>query len=237
MNAVPAIAAALLAGASAAYADDSAPTAAAGPPTVTVVGEATEDAKPDIASFTLSVEVEKPTAADAASEDARRAQAVIAGLTAAGVADKDISTTGLSLNPVWSSGSNRNVSGYQAINRLTVKAQPIDKVGPLIAAAVAAGAEYQSLGFDASDRAAREDALRVKAVENAAHRAELYARGAAMKLGPLRSIYADATTPIYRPLAEPMRAMAGAAPAPPPIAPGQITLSETVTASWGLTAQ
>lgn len=233
MNATPALAAALFVVATApALADDS---AAAAPPTVTVVGQAAEDAKPDIATFSLSVEVEKPVAADAADENARRAKAVIAGLTAAGVADKDLSTTGLSLNPVWSSNSPRAVSGYQAINRLTVKAQPIGKVGTLIAAAVANGADYQSLGFDLSDRAAHEDALRVKAVENAAHRAELYARGAAMKLGPLRSIRADAAAPIFRPMAEPMRAMAGGAPTPPPIAPGLITLSETVTATWALT--
>ena len=62
-------------------------------------------------------------------------------------------------------------------------------------------AEYQGLGFDVSDRAAREDALRPKAVESAppvAPRSTL--RGAAMKLGPLAGDPAPTRLqPAYRP--------------------------------------
>ena len=238
LNAVPALlAAALVFAAVAAAAEESAPGAAAAPPTVAVVGEASEDANPDVATVSLSIEVEKPTAAEASSENARRAEAVIAGLTVAGIAAKDIATVGLTLYPVWNSQSRpSSVSAYQAINRIAVRVQPIDKVGALIAEAVQNGGEYQGLSFDVSDREAREDALRAKAVENAAHRAELYARGAAMKLGPLQSIHADAAQPTFRPLMELARVGSGAAK-PPPIEPGLVTLTETVTASWALTPQ
>jgi uncharacterized protein YggE len=206
------------------------------PPTVAVVGQASEDAKPDLATVSLTIDVEKPTAAEASSENARRAGAVIAELKAAGVADKDIATVGLTLYPVWSSQSQpSSVSAYQAINRIAVRVQPIDKVGALIAQAVQNGAEYNGVGFDVSDREAREDALRSKAVENAAHRAELYARGAAMKLGPLQSIHADTAQPTFRPLMEAARSVAApGASTPPPIEPGLITLTETVSASWAL---
>jgi uncharacterized protein YggE len=238
MNAVPALlAAALVFAAVAAAADESAPGAAASPPTVAVVGQASEDAKPDVATVSLTIDVEKPTAAEASSENARRAEAVIAGLTAAGIATKDIATVGLTLYPVWNSQSQpSSVSAYQAVNRLSVRVQPIEKVGALIAQAVQNGAEYQGVSFDVSDREAREDALRVKAVENAAHRAELYARGAAMKLGPLQAIRADAAQPAYRPLKEFAHVGSGAS-TPPPIEPGLITLTETVTASWALAPQ
>ena len=85
MNAVPALVAAALAFAPfAAAAEESEPGAAGGPPTVAVSGQASEDVKPDIATVSLSIEVEKPTAAEAANENARRAEAVIAGLKAAG---------------------------------------------------------------------------------------------------------------------------------------------------------
>ena len=240
MNAVPALlSAALIFAPVAAAAEDSAPGAAGAPPTVAVVGQASEDAKPDIATVSLSIEVEKPTAAEATSENARRAEAVIAGLTAAGIAAKDVATVGLALYPVWNNPSQpRSVSAYQAINRLAVRAQPIEKVGALIAQAVQNGAEYQGVGFDVSDREAHEDALRTKAVENAARRAELYARGAAMKLGPLQAIRADAAQPVLRPLMEAARAVAvGGAPTPTPIEPGLITLTETVSASWALAPQ
>ncbi len=154
---------------------------------------------------------------------------MIAGLKGAGVADKDIATVGLSLYPVWNNqGQPRAVSAYQATNRIEVKVRPLDKAGALIAQAVQNGAAYQGLGFDLSDRAERQDALRGKAVENAAHRAELYARGGAMKLGPLQSIRADAAQSVIRPLMESVRAMpASGAPPPPPIEPGLITLTET----------
>ena len=240
MNAVPALlAAALIFTPVAAAAEDSAPGAAGAPPTVAVVGQASEDAKPDVATVILTIDVQKPTAAEAANENARRAEAVIAGLTAAGVAAKDIATVGLALYPVWNNqGQPRSVTAYQAINRLAVRAQPIEKVGALIAQAVQNGAEYQGVGFDVSDRAAREDALRTKAVENAARRAELYARGAAMKLGPLLAIRADAAQPAFRPLMEAARTVAApGASTPPPIEAGLITLTETVTASWALAPQ
>jgi uncharacterized protein YggE len=234
MNAAPALIAAALA---------LTPVAAAAEengPSVTVSGEASEDAKPDVAMVSLAIEVEKPTAAEAANENARRAEAVIAGLKAAGVDAKDIATVGLSIYPVWNSSQNqpRIVSGYQATNRIAVRVQPLDKAGALIAQALGNGADYQGLGFDVSDREAREDALRVKAVENAAHRAELYARGATMKLGPLQSIRADVAQPTFRPLMEAARAVgAPSASIPPPIEPGLVTLTETVSATWALAPQ
>ena len=237
MNAVPVpLAAALVFVAAAAAAEEPAPVAAGAPPTVAVVGQASEDAKPDVATISLSIEVEKPTVAEASNENARRAEAVVAGLKSAGIAAQDIATVGLSLYPVWDSqGQTRAVSAYQAINRIAVRVQPLDKAGALIAQAVQNGADYQGLSFDVADREAREDALRAKAVENAAHRAELYAHGAAMKLGPLQAIRADATQPAFRPLVELARGPVGSgAPKPPPIEPGLITLTETVSASWAL---
>jgi len=240
MNAVPTLlAAALTFVPVVAGAEESAPAAAGAPPIVAVVGQASEDAKPDVATVSLTIDVEKATAGEAANENARRAEAVIAGLTAAGVAAKDVATVGLTLYPVWNNQSQpRSVTAYQAINRLAVRAQPIEKVGALIAQAVQNGAEYQGVAFDVSDREAREDALRTKAVENAARRAELYARGASMKLGPLQTIRADATQPAFRPLMEAARAVgAPGASIPPPIEPGLITLTETVSASWTLAPQ
>ena len=239
MNAVPALLAAALAFAPVAVAaEENAPGATGAPPTVAVIGQATEEVKPDVATISLSIEVEKPTAAEASNENARHAEAVIAALSAAGVAAKDVATVGLTLYPVWNNQSQpRSVAAYQAVNRLAVRAQPIQKVGALIAQAVQNGAEYQGVGFDVADREARENALRTKSVENAARRAELYARGAAMKLGPLQSIRADAAQSVVRPLAEFARAAVGGAATPPPIEPGLITLTETVSATWALAPQ
>jgi len=195
------------------------------------------EAQPDVAWLSLTIRVQKPTAAEASSENARRATGAIAALTAAGVEARDIGTVGLAIDPVWSpQNSPRSVVAFEATNRLSVRVRAIDRAGPILAQAVTAGAEYDGVSFDLSDRDAREDALRGKAVENAAHRAALYAGGAAMKLGALQSIHADPSESGFRPMFAKTAALASAS-TPPPIEPGPITLSESVTGTWTLVAQ
>ena len=204
------------------------------PPSVTVVGEASDEAQPDVAWISLTVRDRKPTAAEAANDNAHRAEAVIAALMAAGAGPKDIVTVGLAVSPVWSDGAGpRSVAAYEATNRLSIRVQPVDRAGAIIAQAASAGAEYEGVGFDLSDRDARQDGLRAKAVENAAHRAALYAEGAGMKLGPLMLIQAQGAQNAFRPLVLAWADVAGGV-TPPPIEPGPIRLSDSVTASWTL---
>jgi uncharacterized protein len=215
------------------------------PPTVSVVGVATEETPPDIALVTFDIVDERASATDAESENTRVATAVINGLRGSGIEAKDIATVGLSLYPLWSeerdpkSGQTvkRTLTGYRASNTLNVRVRSIDKAGAIIAEGLQNGANYQGVAFDLSDRESREDALRVKAVANAMHRAELYAQGASMKLGALQAISADAAQPVFRMNAAAPRALAmSAGAAPMPIEPGLITLSESVSATWALTA-
>ena len=132
----------------------------------------------------------------------------------------------------------RTLSGYQASNALSVRVRAIDKTGSIIERGVQNGAVYQGVAFDLSDREAREDALRVKAVANAMRRASLYAEGASMKLGPLQAIDADLAPPLYRVGSGAARTLNWPPSATPlPIEPGLITLSESVTATWALAPQ
>jgi hypothetical protein len=125
-------------------------------------------------------------------------------------------------------------NGFHASNVIRVRVRDIDRTGAFIAAAVQNGALYQSLSFDLSDREAREDALRVKAAANAMHRAALYAEGATMKLGALRSLGADGGG--FQPLGGTARAMSVSAATPLAIEPGLITLHESVIATWEMRA-
>ena len=214
------------------------------PPTVSVVGVASEEARPDIAIVNLSVIDDRPNANDAASENARISTAVIDGLKGSGIDAKDLATVGLSLAPIMidqrDPKTNQIVksvpNGFRASNVIRVRVREIDRTGAFISAAVQNGALYQGLMFDLSDREAREDALRVKAVANAMHRASLYAEGAALKLGPLRSIGAESSP--FQPMCGTFRA-ASATPgaAPLPIESGLITLRESVNATWEMTAR
>jgi hypothetical protein len=213
------------------------------PPTVSTAGVATEEARPDTAFVTLEILDQRPTAGGAESENARLAGIVLDSLKSSNIEAKDIATAGLSLFPVWNDERDpktgqtlkRALAGYQASNTLSVRVRAIAKTGALIAQAVQDGATYQGVAFDLSDRDAREDALRAKAVANAMHRAALYAEGAQMKLGPLLSISAEAGQP-YRVagLSAPRTLAMAPAASPMPVEPGLVTLSQSVTAVWAL---
>ena len=222
------------------------PSASKNVPTVSVVGFASEDARPDIAIVTFDIADERPTATAAESENARLSTALIEGVKGAGIDAKDIATVGLSLSPVWSDEQDlktgrivkRTLTGYQASNTLNVRMRAVDKTGAIIAQGVENGAVYRGVAFDLSDRESREDALRVKAVGNARLRASLYAEGASMKLGPLLAINADLAPPFYRVGSGAVRTLNLAPSATPlPVEPGLITLSESVTATWALAPQ
>jgi uncharacterized protein YggE len=212
------------------------------PPTVSVVGQAEEQARPDLAYVTLDIVDDRPNANDAATENARIASAVVDGLKGSGVDAKDVMTIGLSLSPVMTEQRDpktgqiikSTLTGYHAANVIRVRVRDIDRTGALVAARAPHGGLYQGVGFFISDRESREDALRTKAASNAMHRAALYADGAGMKLGSVRSIGAEGGSP--QPRFEMSRMAVGAAPAPPPavVEPGLITLSETVSATWDL---
>jgi uncharacterized protein YggE len=214
-------------------------------PIVTVTGEAEETARPDIAILTLHVTDDRPTANDAANENARVTAAVIDGLKTSGVEAKDLSTVAFSLIPLMveqrDPKTNQVVkfvpSGFRASNTLQVKVREIDRAGAFIAASVQNGGLYQGIAYDLSDRGAREDKLRVKAVENAAHRASLLAEGAHLKLGALRSLsdIGGGPGPQPRMMARATAASAEAV-APMPIEPGEISLSQSVNATFDLTA-
>jgi len=209
------------------------------PPTVSVVGVASEEARPDIAIVNLSVIDDRPNANDAASENARISTAVIDGLKGSGIDAKDLATVGLSLAPIMidqrDPKTNQIVksvpNGFHASNVIRVRVREIDRTGAFISAAVQNGALYQGLMFDLSDREAREDALRVKAAVNAMHRATLYAEGASLKLGALKSLAADEGA--FQPIGASFKTLSVASgPAPLAIEPGLITLHQSVNATW-----
>ena len=217
------------------------------PPTVSVSGEAREDVRPDIVRITLEIAAEKPTAAEAQSEDSRISAAVIDGLKGAGVEAKDVLTVGLSLTPVTTDQLDPKtnmviktlVTGYRASNRISLRLRDIGRAGAVIGASVQAGALYEGVAYELSDREAHQDALRVKAAANAAHRAALYAEGAGVKLGALRSLSAGPGNAPYPGAAAPrMMSVGRAAPGPAPlvIEPGEIPLEETVAATYDLVA-
>jgi uncharacterized protein YggE len=216
-----------------------------GPPTVSVVGEASAEVRPDIAILSFEISDDRPTALDASNENSHLATAVIDGLKGSGIDAKDISTIGLSLSPALSEVRDPKtgqtvrtvVSSYHASNVIRIKVREIDRAGAIIGTSVQNGALYSDIAYQLSDREARLDALRGQAAANAVHRAQLYAEGAGMKVGSLRTLSAaGAAVPLD--FAPRPRAMTPAAPMaaaqPVQIEPGVVSLSESVNATFEL---
>jgi len=117
----------------AAFAEE--PSAAKSPPTVSVVGTASEDVRPDIVIVTFVVSDERPSATDAADENARRSRTLVDGLAGAGIEEKDIATLGLGLTQTWSDERDaktgqivkRTPSGYRASNTLSVRLRRVPR--------------------------------------------------------------------------------------------------------------
>jgi uncharacterized protein len=212
-------------------------------PHISVTGSSYADVRPDFAILRLGVISEKPTAAEAESDNATAASAVIASLKGLGVEPKDIRTSSLSLSPVMieerdpktQQVTKRTLTGYRASNYLDVAIHDVDKAGTIASRVVEMGANtFESLSFDVSNSEAREDEQRANAVKVAMHRAKLFASGASMKLGRLLAIDPepdrdDAAADLATRRNEP-----GPHVVVIPVEPGVIQIGARVTATWEL---
>ncbi|WP_298744534.1 SIMPL domain-containing protein, partial [uncultured Brevundimonas sp.] len=88
-------------------------------------------AAPDMATIGFGVVTEAPTAAEAMSRNAARMNQVMAALRRAGVAERDVQTSGLNLSAQYDYVQNEppRLRGYQANNRVTVIINDLDAVG------------------------------------------------------------------------------------------------------------
>lgn len=197
-------------------------------PRITVTGEGTVEATPDIATVTLGVTTEGQTAAEAMAANATALTAVLDRLAAAGIEPRDIQTSNLSLNPNWTgydSGTPK-ISGYVASNLVTVRVRRIDTLGTVLDAAIADGANtLNGIAFGVAEPRPLLDEARKRAVADAAERAALLAEAAGVTLGPILSIAESGG--MAGPM--PMFRADAAAEAPVPVAEGEIGLSANVT--------
>ena len=146
---------------------------------------------PDMATISLGVMTEGKTAAEAMQANAARMNAVMAALRRGGIAEKDIQTSGLSLNPQYRYVQNQppQLTGYQASNMVTVTVNDLARIGQAVDATVSAGAnQVHGVSFGLKDRTAAENAAREAAVRALQAKAELYARATGHRIARLVSL-------------------------------------------------
>ncbi len=189
---------------------------------------------PDIATIRAGVVSQGATAAAALTDNAQRMARVLAAVKRAGVADRDIQTATVQLQPQYRYGENVPpvITGYQATNTISIRFRDIAKSGGVLDALVAQGANQidgPNLSIDKPDAAL--DEARADAVQRARARAELYAKAAGMRVTRIVSITengADAGGP-ERPMMVRSMAMRADSMEKTSIAPGERDVTVNVS--------
>ncbi|MFN3591676.1 MAG: SIMPL domain-containing protein [Thermaurantiacus sp.] len=203
--------------------------------TLTVVANAEVAATPDIAEVGAGVMTTAATAEAALSENAQRMDRVVRSLRAQGIADRDIQTTGLSVQPQFRYEQNREpiLVGFRASNQVRVILRDPRRAGRVVDALVKEGAnQIDGPSFRVENPEPLLDRARQEAVRKARARAELYASAAGMRVAKITSISEQQA---MRPPPMPVgRALAAEAMADSPVMPGELQLSVTVTMGFEL---
>ncbi|HEY8003848.1 MAG TPA: SIMPL domain-containing protein [Phenylobacterium sp.] len=148
-------------------------------------------AAPDMATISLGVTTEGATAAEAMAANARQIGQVLSALKSAGIAARDIQTSGLNLNAqyAYAQGQPPRLTGYQAANQLSVTVHDLSRLGATVDATVNAGAnQVNGISFGLNDPTAAENAARLAAVKALAAKADLYARATGYRVSRLVSL-------------------------------------------------
>jgi uncharacterized protein len=199
---------------------------------VSAVGSVTR--LPDIATLSAGVVTQAPTAAAAMAENAQRMASTTAALRKAGVADKDLHTSTLSLQPQYRYADNQPpvITGYQASNQVSVTFHEIKRAGPILDTLVAQGAnQISGPDFSVEHPEAALDEARAQAMTAARERAELYATAAGMRVKRIVSISESEMPQPTRPMAMMAARMKSA---DTELQPGDQKLGVTVQVSFEL---
>ena len=192
---------------------------------------------PDLAIISAGVVTKSPTASGAIADNAARMERVRAALKRAGIADRDIQTSSINLNPDYRYDNNQPpvLTGYQASNSVSIKFRDIRNTGKILDALVAQGANQingPSLTIDKPEAA--YDEARTKALAAGRARADLYARSLGMRVTRLLSVSEGGTNMPRPPYPMAMMAQAERSDAKTAIEPGSQDLEITLAMSFEL---
>ncbi len=212
-------------------------------PTLTVSGRGQVSAAPDEAVLRLGATAQAEEAATAQDQVNQVMQDAISALRELGVPADRIQTVDLSLSPVYSERrpgpmpgprqmpDEPRIVGYRASNVVQVRLEDLTHVGPVVDAAVGAGAnELQQLSFQLQDDLeARQEALR-RAVREARAKAEAIAQAMDVRLQAVQDV-TEGGYQVYRPQYARQAMMAESAA---PVQPGQVQVEASVTVRYRL---
>ncbi len=199
---------------------------------IRVTGDARVTARPDRVQIDIGVTTRAAQSQEAASQNAREVDAVLAAVRKATGPAADLKTISYSLNPTYQyhpKGEEPTITGYSALNVVQVTLDDLAKIGTVIDSATQAGANHvQGIQFTLRD----QDAVRAEALRQAATRARAEAEvlAAALGLKVVRVLGVEENSPRVMPVRAYLgaqRSMATAA-APTPVEAGTLDVTADV---------
>jgi hypothetical protein len=156
---------------------------------------------PDRAHFSFGVQAQSRTASQALEAADAQLNRVVAAVRSAGVAQADIQTEQISLSP-RTSEDGVQIVGYTAISSVSVRVRNLDRAGPVVDAAVGAGANQV---YGPSLTRSDQDAVYLRALKAAyadAHaKAQALAEASGVTLGAMTSTVEGGGASVPMPLA------------------------------------
>jgi uncharacterized protein YggE len=205
-------------------------------PQISVSGQGEAALAPDMAWLSLSIRREADTARAAMDDASKAAADVIAALKQAGVASRDLQTSGLNIEPRYvypkdNDGTQQpKLVGYAVTNSLSVRVRDLARLGELIDSSVTLGVNQGAgISFDNDDPAAALTEARSRAVADAIAKARTLAEAAGVKLGRVLQI-SESSAPAPMPMQA--KAFRAADAASVPIEAGENTYHVDVNVSF-----
>lgn len=206
-------------------------------PVVELTVSETVNSAPDIAQVGTGVTTRARSAKEAVRLNAEAMQKVVDRLKALGIAAKDIQTSNFNLNAQFNypNGQAPVFTGYEASNQVSVKLRDVDKVGDVLDALVAAGANnVNGPIFMLDDDTAAQQAARTMAFQHGQAMAQDYARMAGYTGVRLLEVSESVQSRGPRP-PQPVAFRAEAAQAKTPIEPGEVGTTVNLTVKYEMT--
>jgi uncharacterized protein YggE len=185
----------------------------------------------------LGVSVSRLTVDEARQVAAATMASILAAVEGAGVPQKDIRTSMLSVQPRYDyrDGKPPELSGYELANMVEVTVRDLARLGDVVDGSLKAGAtSMDSLTFRLADPAPAEREARILAMREARARADVLAEAAGVSITGVASVVEDGAMPPPRPFAKAERMMM-AADMSTPVESGSLEVAVRVTVAYRTT--
>ena len=195
---------------------------------LSVAAEAEARRVPEVASVSAGVVTQAADANAAMRDNATKMEKVMAAIRAAGIAERDIQTAGISVQPQYRYAENvpPTITGYQASNTVNVKNRDISRLGKVLDALVASGAnQVNGPNFEVDKPESAYDEARLAALKKAEARAQTYAKAMNLRVRRVVSINEGGAMPPPMPMMMRAQAADAYAKAETSVSPGETVLS------------